>query len=229
VTSQEILAKRFGKGMNGYKAEEVNAYLAEVAGYVMALQDEKDDLEKKILVLAEKLEEYREDEESLRAALIGAQKLGDSVVRDAKKNAETILAVANSQARELVADARSSLDRETISFSKMQNEIANFKSQILELYKKQIEFIEKGNIESKTPLTVMKAIQNMPQQPTPAQPESAPAPETSAGKAEHFVLKYEETAELTTDEGAPIPAKNHKRANYGDLRFGEEYNLTRKD
>ena len=36
---------------------------------------EKRDMEKKLAVLADKLEEYRADEDSLRTALLGAQKL----------------------------------------------------------------------------------------------------------------------------------------------------------
>lgn len=220
MTPQDIQNKRFDKGMGGYKVDDVNAYLAEVAEYIAQLEEEKTELEQKMMVIAEKLEEYREDEESLRAALIGAQKLGDSVVRDAKKKAEAILAEANAKAREIVEDAKGSMDRETIAFTKMQADITNFKAQILELYRRQIELIEKGNVETKTPLSVTRAMRNLPKEPAPqAEPEK-----------DEFTIKFEEApAPAPLGEPPATSHKPHKRQNYGELRFGEEYNLTRKD
>ena len=89
MTPNEILNRQFGKVMGGYRVEDVSAFAAEVAAFVEDLLEEKDVLEQKMLVLADKLEEYREDEDSLRAALIGAQKLGDSVVRESRKKADS--------------------------------------------------------------------------------------------------------------------------------------------
>lgn len=137
----EIQSKRFDKGMSGYRVEEVNAYLTEVANYLEDVLDEKAELEQKLLLLAEKVEEYREDEDSLRAALIGAQKLGDSVVREAKRKAEVILADASQKADEMVAQIRENVERETDALNKMQAEVARFKGQILSLYKQHIELI----------------------------------------------------------------------------------------
>lgn len=222
MTPNEIQHKTFSKAaVGGYKIDEVSAYLFELSEYISALASERDELEKKMLVLAEKVEEYREDEESLRAALIGAQKLGDSVIKDAKKKAEVILAEANAKSKELIADAQSSIDRESISLSKMQSEVATFKNQILSLYKRQIEKIEAISNELTVTPTVQKAIQNVPK-------SEKKAPEATKGKkdAQDFVLKFDDQPIDSPDEAADA---RPKRTNFGDLRFGKEYNLTRNE
>ena len=91
LTPETIASRRFDKQVGGYKQDEVEMFLQQVAGEYAKLLSEKEDLEEKIEVLAEKVEQYREDEDSLRSALIGAQKLGDSVIRESKSKAEYIL------------------------------------------------------------------------------------------------------------------------------------------
>ena len=49
---------------------------------------ENADLIKKISILAKKVEEYRADEDSLKMALLRAQKLADSIVAEAKETAD---------------------------------------------------------------------------------------------------------------------------------------------
>jgi len=142
LTPSDIRNKMFERAKNGYRAEEVQLFLVEVAGQQEYLMDENADLIKKLEILAERLEQYREDEESLRSALIGAQKLGDSVVRDSKRKAEAIIAQATRKSEELVSDAQASISREAMALSKMQVEVAKFKSHILGLYKKHIEIIQ---------------------------------------------------------------------------------------
>lgn len=222
MTPNDIQNKRFDKGMSGYKADEVQTYLAEVAAYVRALQEEKDELERKMVVLAEKLEEYREDEDSLRAALIGAQKLGDSVVRDAKKKAEQLLKEANDKAEELVADARSNIDKEAITLTKMQSEVAVFKSKILDMYKRHIETIKGIPDLTETSSAYKEIVREAPAKVA----DDAPAAVSKEEKVSEFVLNYEEEPEPSAEDAG---SARHKRQSYGNLRFGEEYNLTRKD
>ena len=100
MTSKDIAAKNFekAKGFGGYKIDDVEDFMDRVAEYVEQLENEKLDMEKKLAVLADKLEEYRADEDSLRTALLGAQKLGDSVIKESKTKAEIILRDASIKA-----------------------------------------------------------------------------------------------------------------------------------
>ena len=74
-------------------------------------------VDQKISLLANKVEQYKEEEDSLRKALISAQTLADKIVRDAKESVEGTLeqaqkdadqkrAEAEAQAQKIVADAK---------------------------------------------------------------------------------------------------------------------------
>ena len=60
---------------------------------------------KKISLLADKVEEYRRDEDTIRSALLVAQRTADQVVREAKEKAEACIAGAESQAKALEEEA----------------------------------------------------------------------------------------------------------------------------
>ncbi len=142
LNPNEIANHKFDKAMGrGYRMEEVESYLGQVAGEMNELLIEKQELEKKLMILAEKLEEYKRDEESLRAALLGAQKLGDSVVRDAKAKAASIIEDANAQANLLRENAKRAIEREQHAFIRMQREVAAFRSKLQMLYKQHLELI----------------------------------------------------------------------------------------
>ena len=141
MTPADIRNKRFDKTMGGYKTEEVHQFLAQVADYVSGVEQDNTELQEKMEVLAEKLEQYREDEDSLRAALIGAQKLGQSVVKESQHKAETIMAQAVQKAESLVGDAQANLDKEAFMLQKMQRDAVTFKEKLIALYTKQLEMI----------------------------------------------------------------------------------------
>ena len=105
LTPETIASRRFDKQMGGYKQDEVEEFLQQVAAEYAQLLSEKEELEGKIEVLAEKVEQYREDEDSLRSALIGAQKLGDSVIRESKAKADQTLREARAKADQILENA----------------------------------------------------------------------------------------------------------------------------
>lgn len=141
LTPETIASRRFDKQVGGYKQEEVEMFLQQVAGEYAKLLSEKEDLEEKIEVLAEKVEQYREDEDSLRSALIGAQKLGDSVIRESKSKAEYILREAQAQADQILENAQKSIEKEQMALIKMQKEVTKFKNRLLTLYRQHLEMI----------------------------------------------------------------------------------------
>lgn len=103
---QEIKEKSFDTAMRGYRPEEVNSYLGEICSYIKELQNEKLELLKKMEVLAVKVEEYRKDEESIQEALLGAQKLGKSVVAEAKQKAEMLTQDSEEKSQKMLFDAK---------------------------------------------------------------------------------------------------------------------------
>ena len=74
LTPNDISSKKFEKAAFGYKPEEVDAFLSEIIESYKKMYESKVSAEEKLEVLAEKLEEYRANEDSLKTVLLGAQK-----------------------------------------------------------------------------------------------------------------------------------------------------------
>lgn len=107
MTMEDIRNVTFERvGRHGYQADEVDVFLKEVMDYIRQLQRDLDDSQQKMKVLAAKVEEYRSDEESIREALLGAQKLGKSVVAEANAKAEQITTKASQEAEAALNSAR---------------------------------------------------------------------------------------------------------------------------
>lgn len=108
-----ISSKSFTEAMRGYKKEEVDEFLADVAQQYAKLQNVNQELEKKLEVLADKIREYREDEDALKEALLGAQKQGRQVVEDAKEKAKNMIAEAQEKCDGMIKDAEDVVAQKT--------------------------------------------------------------------------------------------------------------------
>ncbi|WRS28121.1 DivIVA domain-containing protein [Oscillospiraceae bacterium MB08-C2-2] len=243
MTPNMILDKKFDRGMSGYKADDVNAFLNEVYDYVVSLTEKNQELEEKLVVLAEKLEEYKEDEDSLRAALIGAQKLGDTVVRESKKKAEAILAEANQKSELIITRAKTQIDKEAMALTTIQREVSKFKTKLMAMYKQHLELINTIPNEAPQPELPVEA-------PLPLEREKetealeVDTAEFLATVEDEPILRFEEIsademedeADIKAEEDAskktvqfPHRKKGNSSQKFGNLRFGEGYDLTRHE
>lgn len=106
LTPQQVKNHRFQLGSRGtYRAEEVDAFVQELTASFEEACTQNEALLKKISLLADKVEEYRRDEDTIRSALLVAQRTADQVVREAQEKADASLSQAEHQAKELEADA----------------------------------------------------------------------------------------------------------------------------
>ncbi len=99
-------------GRNAYKADDVDTFLAEVVISYEKMYRENNELIKRISMLADRLEQYKNDEVDIKQAVISAQKAADIIIRDAqesiedsKAEAEAILAAAKGEAAVIKQDA----------------------------------------------------------------------------------------------------------------------------
>ncbi len=162
---EDIMNQRFEKVSKGYRMEEVDDFLDKVVADYAKLQEANIDLERKLEVVADKLEEYRQSEESLKTVLVGAQKLGDSIVREAKAKSEvmmqeatakaagivseaeakasTMLSEAQKTSDEMLGDTKAELKREQETLAALNKEVSEFKNNLLEMYREHLELISK--------------------------------------------------------------------------------------
>lgn len=168
LTPNDISNKRFEKSpFGGYKPEEVDSFLSEIAMSYERLYEEKEAAEEKMEVLADKLEEYRANEDSLRTVLIGAQKLGDNIIRDSKAKAEVIISDAEGRVKQVFSESEGKIDKERETLAMLQKETAEFKKRLIAMYKQHLELIS----------LIPEAEESKPEE----QPEEVPAeaPETA--------------------------------------------------
>ena len=100
ITSEDVRRVMFDKCMRGYRCEDVDDYLKQVAESMDALSAQNEELQKKLLVLAQRIDQYRAEEDTLRTTMINAQRLGENVIREAKQKAAEILREANIKAED---------------------------------------------------------------------------------------------------------------------------------
>lgn len=163
LTPNDISNKRFEKSpFGGYKPEEVDSFLSEIAVSYERLYEAKEAAEEKMEVLAEKLEEYRANEDSLRTVLLGAQKLGDNIIRDSKAKAEVIISDAEGQVKQVFSESEDKINKERETLATLQKETAEFKKRLIAMYKQHLELI-----------SLMPEQEEKPEQ---EEPEQEPAP-----------------------------------------------------
>lgn len=100
LTPQEVAEHAFAKSaFGGYNMTMVDEFLDELTDDYTALYKENAALKAKMKVLVDKVEEYRATEDSMRSALLAAQKMASSMVSEAEEKKETLLADAEMEAR----------------------------------------------------------------------------------------------------------------------------------
>lgn len=116
LTPDKIKEKQFqSSGRGSYRADDVDVFMNEVLASYEQMFKENGDLIRKISILAKKVEEYRADEESLKLALLNAQKLADQIVAEAKEKAEKESTEALAAAEKKVADAKAEAEELSVN------------------------------------------------------------------------------------------------------------------
>ncbi len=135
MTPSELREYEFkGAGRNAYKSDDVDNFFGEVAVAYEKIYRENAELIKRVGLLADRLEQFKKDEEQIKQAVIGAQKAADIIVKeaetsveDSKAEAEAILAAAQGEADIIKADA----EKQAIADSDLLLSIARDKAEAI--------------------------------------------------------------------------------------------------
>lgn len=105
LTIEDIKNVSFRKaGIGGYKPEDVDSFIDQVLITFEQLRKEKSDLIKKMDILARRVEEYRADEDSVRNAMLSAQRVADTTIKEARAKAARILEESENLAKAKLYD-----------------------------------------------------------------------------------------------------------------------------
>lgn len=104
ISSKDIKKRDFKKGLRGYDANEVDAFLDTVSSHYEKLITENKNQADRIKSLLSDIEIYKENEANLQKAIIKSQDLGEEIVINAKKKAEMIIKESELNSRKMKQD-----------------------------------------------------------------------------------------------------------------------------
>ena len=219
LTPQEVSTHAFTKAvMGGYNMAMVDEFLDEVTDDYTALYKENAALKAKMKVLVEKVEEYRATEDSMRATLLTAQRMADTIVREAEQKRDAILAEARSGAEEKIANYHHELAVAEARLQQGQTELARFIAAARELCQKELSILEQ------LPETYVKVAPPVVEDTSVEEIEESVMAAFAAQQAEEAeeepAVEPEEAVEEAAEEEDPFATR---RIDLDDLKFGRNY------
>lgn len=249
LTLEDIANISFPRAnFGGYRAEDVDAFIDDVQVSYDNLLKESAELKRKLAILAQKVEEYRNEEDSIRNTLLSAQKLADASVREAKHKAEVIVADATEKAERIILGAQKEADGQKGELSRLKEEVAAFRVKLLTVYKEHLQIIQQLPVEEETAKETESQPAETAAKPETVQPE---APQEATGEESPQEVKTQDTApvdpkeleitkvyepvgyaEAPMPQAAPMappdgvqPVEDQLPSRFSSLKFGEDYDL----
>lgn len=242
-TLEEIKNISFRKAsLGGYRPDDVDTFVDDVITTIEQMQREKNDLLKKLEVLAKRIEEYKSDEDCVRTALLSAQKLGDQAIKEAQKQADDITNEAKSNAERIRQESNAYMIEQKNSFMKLHSESAKLRNQLLETYKQHLKMIDnlptmeivkdkKADLDAKFPTEPLSSLEK-PAAPVQKEDDAA------TKKAEETVKKTLKEADAKTSPSSKngngssheknSTYQNDKKKSdkrFSDLKFGTDFDI----
>lgn len=204
ISSEDVRRVTFEKAFQGYRRDDVDDYLKQVAQSMDELAAQNDDLQKKLVVLAQRIDQYRAEEDTLRTTMINAQRLGENVIREAKQKAAEIIRTANIKAEDREQRSRDDVELAKQEIVTLKSEADSFKRSLIEMYRKHINLINK--LPDYTPQP-----EDAPARPVQPAAEPVQAPVQTAAPVEQPVMAaepaYTPPASQPAAEPAPAPVQ----------------------
>ncbi len=238
-TSEDIRSVLFTKTMGGgYKSIEVDDFIDRCADTVDTLAREKEEMAKKMEILADKLVEYRNEEDNIRTALLTAQRAGDTLLREANHKVELIMEDARIKAENLQESAQRQIKNEEQELTRIKEEVTGFKVELLSLSRKHLALINLLPETEAEPSPQEEDVLPPDEQPesaeqTVSQPEGEPeqadnepetAPEQPAlqeeGDSVAVILER-----FSADLPEPEDGNAQSASRFEDLQFGDSYDV----
>ncbi len=163
ITPMDIEQQEFSRSFRGYNEEEVDDFLDKIVKDYEELINENLRLNEEIERMQEKLKEFSEIEETLRSALLNAQKSAEEMKGRVESEAKIIIEKAELEAKSLKQQVFQREDLVKNEIDNLRRYKYNFKEKfksMLNLYLKMIEsedFEEKGNYKIEEEVSKEKA------------------------------------------------------------------------
>ncbi len=147
IAPHELKNKTFSRTVRGYNPAEVDQYFDFLIEKYTEAYKAANEFEQKYNEIKAKYAELADEEESIRSAILKAQKLGEAIVNNAKKEAAEKEAELASRCDEIIAEAKAKVEAEKANIAILRNYAVEFQHKLFAEYVKHLETIRSLNLE----------------------------------------------------------------------------------
>lgn len=224
LTPQEVSGRAFTKAaFGGYNMAMVDEFLDELTDDYTSLYKENAALKAKLKVLVDKVEEYRATEDSMRAALLTAQRMANTMVEEAEEKKKALLAGAEDEARAKIGA--------------LQEQIAEEQRRLNAAKAATADFVQKTREVAQAQLALLDRVPDMTPEQIAGDADKAAQPEADVAAIEEKILSAyrpaeeaapaeepepEEEKPLEPDDSPFVETASHA-IRLDDLQFGRNY------
>lgn len=148
LAPHELKNKTFSKAVRGYNPSEVDDHIEFLVEKYTELYREYNDVNKKLRVVATRLDEIKGEEESIRSTLVNAQKMAERIIRDANDKADLITGAIKERCDAVIADFKQQMVKEKEEMWALRTSILDFKQDVFELYGRHIQELQSINVNA---------------------------------------------------------------------------------
>jgi cell division initiation protein len=139
ITSMDITNKEFKKSMRGYNPDEVEDFLDKIAEDYEEVYKENTSLREKFALLNEKLDHYKDIENTIQNTLLLAQNTSEQTRKTAGDEAESIIKRANEESKRIIEKANNQVLKVNDDFDSTKNDFTKFIAKYRNFMKTQME------------------------------------------------------------------------------------------
>ena len=150
LTPLDIQNKEFKKSLRGYNEVEVEDFLDDVLRDYEFLYKQNMELNDKISKLNDKIEEYKNLEETMRKTLLMAQETSEQLKNNSQREAGILLEEARQKSRKMIEEAEWKLEKLTGKYSDVRREMTVYCSKMKTMLATQLDIVDSQSKESFT-------------------------------------------------------------------------------
>ncbi len=145
----DVQHQEFAAALNGYSKRQVRDFLARSADSLEALIRENQQLREELAKRDKRIEELSVAEAELKRAVIAAERIGNEMKQNAKREAELIIQGAEAVKAKTIRDAEARLMHASTEITRLEHQSQLFREQfrgLLKAYERSLD-----NLPEKTP------------------------------------------------------------------------------
>ena len=209
LTPQQVAERTFTKAkFGGYAMQEVDDFLDQITSDYNALFEENAGLKGKLKILADKIAEYRETEDVMRATLRNAQKTASDIIAEAESKREDILNALEEDIRARKQSYDDEIAACRAQLASAREETANYLAAVRDLTEQQQSFLERLP-------EMFRKFEETGEAPEAEEAEEAPveeSPDAEDAVAELIAGESAPAAEDVPEEAEEIPPPRRSSA-----------------